>query len=218
MHVRSSITMTAPEPAIVPAAASASIESWRSRPSGPSIGADAPPGDDRLERAALGDATAAVLDQVAQVWLTAAARSSREFTTCPESDMRRVPCSARCRARRTSRRRGAGSCGTVPSVSTLLSSVGRLERARDGGERRLGRRLAALAVQRRQKRRLLAADVGAGAAVQHDLELVARPVELAADEAPLAGLLQRGVAAPRTRSGTRRGCRCRPLPHASRSP
>src|SRR3954465_5446082 len=79
--------------------------------------------------------------------------------------------------------------GTVASVSTLLMSVGPWYRpwlAGNGGlrgrlaalapdrgeERRLGARVAALALERVEQRRLLAADVGAGAAVDPELERV----------------------------------------------
>ena len=59
--------------------------------------------------------------------------------------------------------------GTCASVSTLLIIVGQRERALDGGEGRLDARVAALALERLEHPRLLAADVGAGARVHPGL-------------------------------------------------
>src|SRR5205807_6909 len=56
---------------------------------------------------------------------------------------------------------------------------------------RLRPRLAALALERGQQRRLLTGDVGAGPAVQHDGRVVARAEHVAADVALLARLLER---------------------------
>ena len=77
-------------------------------------------------------------------------------------------------------------------------------------ERRLVARLAALALDRFEERRLLAADVGAGAAPELDVEGEARAEDVAAEEAGGARRLdRRGRRAPRPR-GTRRGCRGSP--------
>ena len=58
-----------------------------------------------------------------------------------------------------------------------------------GRERRLEARVAALALQRVEQRRLLAADVGAGAAVDDELHLLAGAEHVLAEEAGLVGLL-----------------------------
>ena len=63
--------------------------------------------------------------------------------------------------------------------------------AGDGRERRLRPRLAAAAFERLEQAGLLAADVGAGAAVHDDGEVPAGAEHVLADEAGLAGLLER---------------------------
>ena len=68
-----------------------------------------------------------------------------------------------------------------------------LVEALDRRERRLQARVAALALQRVQQRGLLAADVGAGAAVHDEVERVVGAEDLLADVALLAGLGERGV-------------------------
>ena len=68
--------------------------------------------------------------------------------------------------------------GTFISVSTLLTMVASWNRPLHRRERRLEPRPAALALERVEQRRLLAADVRAGAAVQREVELehaVGRP-------------------------------------------
>ena len=82
-------------------------------------------------------------------------------------------------------------CGTLHSVSTLLITVGRAERADDRRERRLHARLAALAFERLEHAGLLAADVGARAAVDVHVELEARAHDAVAEDAVLVRLLDR---------------------------
>ena len=65
--------------------------------------------------------------------------------------------------------------------------------ALDRGEGRLQPRVAALALERVEQRRLLAADVGAGAAVDDQLEVAARPQDVFAEVAGLVGFGDRGV-------------------------
>ena len=64
--------------------------------------------------------------------------------------------------------------------------------AGDGGERRLEPRLAAVALERVEQRRLLAADVGAGAGVHDELEVVAGAEDVGAEVAGRVGLLDGG--------------------------
>ena len=62
--------------------------------------------------------------------------------------------------------------------------------ALDRGERRLQARVAALALERVEQRGLLAADVGAGAAVDDQLHLLAGAEHVLAEEAGLVGLVR----------------------------
>ena len=68
-----------------------------------------------------------------------------------------------------------------------------LEEALVGGERRLQARVAALALERVEQRGLLAADVGARAAVHDEAEVEARAEDVLPEVAGLVGLGQRGV-------------------------
>ena len=86
------MTITAPEPAIVPAAASASMASPTSRPSGPSTGAEAPPGMIALSFATLGDAAAAALDQVAQRGAERQLVVAGPLDVAREREQRACPC------------------------------------------------------------------------------------------------------------------------------
>ena len=61
-----------------------------------------------------------------------------------------------------------------------------------GGERRLEARLALLAFQAFEHRGFFAADIGAGAAVDDDIEVIARAAGVLADEAGLVGLADGG--------------------------
>ena len=84
-------------------------------------------------------------------------------------------------------------------------------------ERRLQARLALLAFEALEQRRLLAADIGAGAAMQVDVEIVARAAGVLADQAGLVGLVDRVLQMRAPRCRTRRGCRCRPRARPWRS-
>ena len=81
-------------------------------------------------------------------------------------------------------------CVTQASVSTLLTIVGRREDARDGGEGRLDAGLATLALQALDQARLLAADVGACAAVDRDVERVAGAEDVLSEKALRGGLFE----------------------------
>ena len=162
MQVRSSITITAPEPAIVPAAASASIASATSRPSGPSTGAEAPPGMIALSARPSGDAAAAALDQVAQGRATSAARSCRGAATWPESESRRVPllCSvpssayfSRAHAQdRAARSRASRRCSAASGAGTRRRRPGTAA-WRSAGRARRSATTAAPSPRRRCRRR-----------------------------------------------------------------
>ncbi len=78
--------------------------------------------------------------------------------------------------------------GTVASVSTLLMSVGPAYRPSIAGNGRLEPRVAALALQRVQQAGLLAADVGAGAAMEHQRHREVRAEDPLAHEAGVGGL------------------------------
>src|ERR1700733_9909513 len=62
-----------------------------------------------------------------------------------------------------------------------------------GGERRLQARLALLALERFQERGLLAADIGAGAAMEIDFEIEARAARVRADQLCVIGLVDCGL-------------------------
>ena len=73
--------------------------------------------------------------------------------------------------------------GTLAIDSTLLTTVGAGVQAGHRRERRLEPGLAAAALERVEQRRLLAADVGAGAGVDDDVEVEARAEDVAAEVA-----------------------------------
>jgi len=85
----------------------------------------------------------------------------------------------------------------VPVEPETPSCAYFLVEALDGRERRLQARVAALALERVEQSRLLAADVGAGAAVQDQRQRKLRAEDPLADVARLAGLRDRGIEDPR---------------------
>jgi hypothetical protein len=78
--------------------------------------------------------------------------------------------------------------GTEAIVSTLFTTWAR-RRAPTWPGRGLEARVAAAALQRVEQRRLLAADVRAGAGVHHDVEVEARAEDVLAEVALGVGLL-----------------------------
>ena len=72
-------------------------------------------------------------------------------------------------------------CGTLHSVSTLLTIVGLPHRPLTCGNGGLARGLRALAFERVEQRGLFAADVAPGAGVQMQLEAVARAEDVLAE-------------------------------------
>ena len=76
-------------------------------------------------------------------------------------------------------------------VSTLLTVVGQPQHADGGRERGFEARHALLALKALEQAGLLAADVGAGAPVDMNVEGVARTAGIGADQPGLAGLLHR---------------------------
>src|SRR5512132_483458 len=68
--------------------------------------------------------------------------------------------------------------------------------ALDGREGRAQLGLAALALQRRQQGRLLAADVGPGAPVQDHVQVEPRALDVAAEQAPVVGGVERRLEPP----------------------
>ena len=81
--------------------------------------------------------------------------------------------------------------GTAAIVSRLFTVVGQPKRAGLRGERRLEPRLAALALERVEQRRLLAADVRARAGVDDDVDRVVLAEGVLAEVALRLGLLDR---------------------------
>ena len=92
--------------------------------------------------------------------------------------------------------------GTLAIDSTLLMTVGRRVEAGDGRERRAQPRLAAVALERVEQRRLLAADVGAGAGVHDDLEVEAGAEDVLAEVARGVRLGDRGLQPAERRART----------------
>ena len=97
--------------------------------------------------------------------------------------------------------------GTEAIDSTLLMTVGAGVEAGHRGERRAQPRLAAAALEGVEQRRLLAADVGPGAGVHDEVEVVARAVDVLAEVAGGVRLGDRGAAAGGSRGAPRRGRR-----------
>ena len=98
---------------------------------------------------------------------------------------------------------GAGDRDRLDVVHRRRAAV----EAHIGRERRLQPRHALLALEALEQRRLLAADIGAGAVVDVDVERVAVDVVLA-DEPGLVGLVDRPLQRVLLARRTRRGCRC----------
>ena len=73
-------------------------------------------------------------------------------------------------------------CGTAASVSTLLIVVGMPNSPATAGNGRLDARVAALPLEGVHHRRLFAADVRAGALVHPDVDALAGPHRVRADE------------------------------------
>ena len=148
-------------------------------------------GEPALDRAPLRRAAGEAVDDLARGDARARSRS------CPGAARGRRPTRAWCRSRsprRASRTRSPPIrmiAGTVASVSTLLISVGSLVEALVGREGRLQARVAALALERVEQARLLAADVGAGAAVHDEREGVLGAEDVLADVARLARFVER---------------------------
>ena len=88
------------------------------------------------------------------------------------------------------RRPGSTICGTLHSVSTLLTTVGLPHRPLDLGIGRLGARIGALAFERIEQRGLFAAHIAPGADMEVQLEAVFRAKDIPAQIA-VSGMLRR---------------------------
>ena len=104
------------------------------------------------------------------------------------------------------RRRRARSASTFDERLDVVDDGRLAEQADLDRERRLVARLAAVALDRVEERRLLAADVRAGAAADLDVER-SRAEDVVAEQAA-ARACDRVLRAARARADTRRGCRC----------
>jgi hypothetical protein len=107
--------------------------------------------------------------------------------TWPETQNSLVPTLLGRPSRRTRPRRDAGSSGDGDALDVVDRGRAAVE-ADIGRERRLQARLALLAFEAFQQGRLFAADIGAGAVVDVDVEVPAVDVVLA-DQLGLVGLL-----------------------------
>ena len=89
--------------------------------------------------------------------------------------------------------------GTTAMLSTLLTVVGRAVEADIGRERRFQARLALLAFEAFEQCCLLAADIGAGAMVDVDVEVPPVRLLLLTNEAGLIGLVNASLQTARAR-------------------
>ena len=81
--------------------------------------------------------------------------------------------------------------GATAMVSTLFTVVGQPYSPTAAGKGGFRRGMALLALEALQQRRLLAADIGAGAAMQIELEIIARAAGILADQPGRVGLVDR---------------------------
>ena len=194
----SSNTMITPEPSVAPVARVASNVSGMSSASRTDEDAGRAAEQDRPDVAAARD-TAGELDQVAQrraeldlVYARAARRGPTGRTASGRSSLP-------CRSPRTPRRPSEDERDVDQGLDVVddrrLAEEADLDR-----ERRLVARLAALALDRLEERRLLAADVGAGAAAELDVEGEAGAEDVRPEEAGAACGVDR-VADPASASG-----------------
>ena len=178
----SSKTMITPEPRVAAAARVASKVSGMSSASGPTKTPAAPPS--RIVRIARPPGHAAgELDEVAQGRPEFDLVDARPGDVAGQAEQLRARSSLPCRS----------PANAVAAVEDDGRDVGqRLDVVDDrrlaeqpdlDRERRLVARLAALALDRLEQRRLLAADVGAGAAADLDVEVEAGAEDVAAEQA-----------------------------------
>ena len=190
----SSSTSTTPEPSVAPRSRVPSIVSARSRSSGPTNEPAAPP--------------------------SSTARSSDPARTPPASSISSPERDAELdlvHARPFDRTGEAEQLAAGAPAAQDRQHVGeRLDVVDDGrlaeqtdlhGERRLVARLATVALDRVEDRRLLTADVGAGAADDGDVEGESTAEDVGAEEPALARLADRRVERCACTAGTRRAGR-----------
>ena len=181
MQSVSSITMIAPVPSSEPAAVIDSKSRPTSRCSSVSIGVEDPPGVHAFSAPPAEHAAGVVLEQrpqrgpERQLVVAGPLHLARDAEDLRAGRLLGAdlgePLGDRC----------VRMCGTVASVSTLLIRVGEAYRPSTAGNGGRSRGWPRYPSSEDEERGLLAADVGAGAAVQHDLELEprarARPAE-----------------------------------------
>ena len=170
-----------PSPSVAPAARAPSnvsgTSSW--------LGADerCPPRRRAARPAACGPPTPpAQVEQLAQRHAERHLVEARRARRGPTGRTAACRWSRPCRCAPTPPPPSSRMSSTLTSVSTLLTTVGLPNRPACGGERRLDARLAAVALDRVEQRRLLAADVGAGAAAHLDVEAHARAQHVVAEQ------------------------------------
>ena len=158
---------------------------WRRRPgcprsvsgtsswSGPTNAPAAPPSSTACSGRPLGHAAGQV-EQLAAAWCRRAPRRRRAGRPCPTRQNSFVPVEPRCRSRRRRHRRVEQDRQHVDQRLDVVDERRAAEQADLDGERRLVAGLAPVALDRVEDRRLLAADVGAGAAADLDVEGAAR--------------------------------------------
>ena len=188
MSTRSTASLnaiTTPEPSVYPPARASSNVSGMSRSSGVTNPPAAPPS--RIAFSVALDA-ARQLEHLAQRHAVIRPRRDPGAPLSRDAEQPRPGGALRCRSRRTPGPPTRRISSTLISVSTLLIPVGLPNTPALHRERRLVPRLAALALERVEQRRLLAADVGAGAPPQLDVEREPLAHHVVAEEPVAAGL------------------------------
>ena len=126
-----------------------------------------------------------LLDQLAERNAHGSSSTTQGLSTWPlKSGTAWCPCcplARSCENHAAPRRRIVGATAID---STLLTVVGHAVEPRPGRERRLETRLPLLAFEAFEHRGLFAADVGAGAAMDEDVEIIAGAARVLADQGP----------------------------------
>ena len=117
-----------------------------------------------------------------------ASSTTQGFSTWPEIWNSLVPLLFSRPKLANQRRRGAGSWRDRDALDIVDRGRAAIE-PRAGRERRLEARLALLALQALDHRGLFAADIGARAAVEEDVEVVARAAGVLAEQPGVIGLV-----------------------------
>ena len=217
----SSITTIEPEPSIEPALPTASWSRPRSSCSGPNHGADTPPGMNALQRDIARDAAPerGVVDQVPERRLRHLDLEPSRILDAP-GQSEEPGAGRRALAERGERVAAVGDDPGQIGHGLDVVDDGRLSVKADGGGkvRRLDAREAALSLEALEQRGLLAADVGARARMDHDVEREARAEDVRAEGTVGVRLVARPLQALEAEGEFAPAVDERPAPRRSRRP